>query len=145
VYGHHRVLEINTDIGKEGRAMGGSWFPTFGSSVECCWLVAFKVFLTGGRVGLDQMALAVRNVSLHPSAVFIILKLTNVNSGLRVCGVEGILWSNQIVIKSEDWLDKTNWRVVENDHAIHNDSIHLIQICFEMDCDTIHFEWIQFC
>jgi hypothetical protein len=83
------------------------------------------------------MTLPVRYVLFHPSAVVIILKLTNVNSVLRVCDVEGILWSNQIVIKSEDWRGKTNWRVAENDREIHNGSI---QICFEIDCNTIHFE-----
>jgi hypothetical protein len=36
---------------------------------------------------LNEVALAVRDVSLTPSRIVIILKLTNVNSGVRVCDV----------------------------------------------------------
>jgi hypothetical protein len=44
-------------------------------------------FLSGGRASLNEVALAIQHVSLTPSAIVIILKLTNVNSGVHVCDV----------------------------------------------------------
>jgi hypothetical protein len=47
----------------------------------------FKGFLSGGRASLNEVALVIRDVSLTPSAIVIILKLPNVTSGVRVCHV----------------------------------------------------------
>jgi hypothetical protein len=44
-------------------------------------------FLSGGRASMNEVALAIRHVSLTPSAIIIILKLTNVNSRVRVCDI----------------------------------------------------------
>jgi hypothetical protein len=44
-------------------------------------------FLSGGRASLNEVGLDIRDVSLTPSRIVIILKLTNVNSGVRVCDV----------------------------------------------------------
>jgi hypothetical protein len=43
--------------------------------------------LNGGVVTLNNVALVMRNVSLTPYTILIVLKLTNVNPGARVCDV----------------------------------------------------------
>jgi hypothetical protein len=44
-------------------------------------------FLSDERASLNDIALAIRNISLTPSVILIISKLTNINSGIRVCDV----------------------------------------------------------
>jgi hypothetical protein len=43
--------------------------------------------LSGGRASLNDVALAIQNVSLPPFAIIIMLKLTNVNSRVDVYDV----------------------------------------------------------
>jgi hypothetical protein len=43
--------------------------------------------LSGRRASSNDVALAIQNVALTPNVILVVLKLTNVSSGVRVCDV----------------------------------------------------------